>query len=65
MPDIDRKLYHGCFYINENDTRKLIDYERGENCILSNKQFILARCQGKMLEKDRLSDQKEYKKVKE
>ena len=53
MPDIDRKLYHGCFYINENDTRKLIDYERGENCILSNKQFILARCQGKMLEKDR------------
>ena len=27
------KHYHGCYYRNGNDTRKLIDIARGDNCI--------------------------------
>ena len=32
--------YHGCHYANRNGTRKLIDYGRGEQCVLpTNKRF--------------------------
>ena len=27
-------LYHGCHHANRNGTRKLIDYGRGEQCLL-------------------------------
>ena len=27
------KRYHGCWKVNRNGTRKLIDYRRGERCI--------------------------------
>ena len=27
------KAYHGCWRVNENSTRKLIYYKRGERCL--------------------------------
>ena len=28
-------MYHGCSFRNRNGTRKLIDYKRGQNCVLA------------------------------
>ena len=31
---VNFKQYHGCRRINRNDTRQLIDWERGEQCLV-------------------------------
>ena len=33
-------MYHGCTFRNRNGTRKLIDYERGQNCVIATDKYV-------------------------
>ena len=44
-------MYHGCSFQNRNGTRKLFDYERGQNCVLATGKYCWRNTKEKYLVK--------------
>ena len=43
------KAYHGCWRVNKNETRKLIDYKRGDRCLFPTNSRCWRRTKAKYL----------------
>ena len=51
VTQISAKRYHGCCKVKKNDTRKLIDYKRGERCLFLTNSHCWEKTKAKYLVK--------------
>ena len=56
-------MYHGQGFRNRNGTRKLIDYERGWNCILATDKYCWRQTKQKYLVKKKSLYTKKEKRI--
>ena len=56
-------MYHGCGFRNRNRTRKLTDYKRDQNCVLSTDEYCWRQTKQKYLVKKKSLHTKKKKRI--